>query len=188
VIKTNRTVSTGEKTSWYDSLRSLRWCWDQASGTLAQQLTTDGGGVQWLKAKLLDRNSKLCQLRFVRSQQIIVCLQQHCTFTQYLYIFQSVQHYGPALVVQWINHLGTIWGTAWRDVVGRFSPSLGPVRRICLLKNYFIIIPTRMMIREIIPGRRVRWCPLKTVTVAGILISSVKVPAAPMLSASDRCG
>jgi len=37
-----------------------------------------------------------------------------------------------------------------------------------------------MMIREIIPGRkqRVRRCPLKTLTVAGILISSIKVLAA----------
>jgi len=34
-----------------------------------------------------------------------------------------------------------------------------------------------MTIREIIPGRqqRVRWCPLLNVTVAGTLISSVKV-------------
>jgi len=47
------------------------------------------------------------------------------------------------------------------------------------MENYFIIIPMHMMIREIIPGRkyRVRWCPLKTVTVAGILIISVKVLA-----------
>jgi len=35
------------------------------------------------------------------------------------------------------------------------------------------------MIREIIPGRqqRVRQCPLYNVTTAGILISSIKVPA-----------
>jgi len=41
-----------------------------------------------------------------------------------------------------------------------------------------------MMIREMIPGRqqRVRRCPLQNVTVAGILISSVKVPAALMLA------
>ena len=40
------------------------------------------------------------------------------------------------------------------------------------------------MIMEIIPGRqqRVRLCPLSNVTVAGILISSVKVPAALTLA------
>jgi len=40
------------------------------------------------------------------------------------------------------------------------------------------------MIRKIIPGRhqRVRRCPQKNVTIAGILISSIKV-----LAAADRC-
>jgi len=33
-----------------------------------------------------------------------------------------------------------------------------------------------------------RRCPLKAVTVAGILINSIKVPAAPTWSAADRCG
>jgi len=33
------------------------------------------------------------------------------------------------------------------------APDLGPVRRVRLLKNYFIMIPIHMMIREIIrPG------------------------------------
>jgi len=47
-----------------------------------------------------------------------------------------------------------------------------------------------MMIREIIPGRqqRVRRCPLQTVTVAGILISSVKVLATLTWAEADRCG
>jgi len=46
------------------------------------------------------------------------------------------------------------------------------------------------MIREIIPYRqqRVRRCPLQNVTVAGILISSVKVLAALTLAEVDRCG
>jgi len=46
-----------------------------------------------------------------------------------------------------------------------------------------------MMIREIIPDRKlgVRQCPLKTVAVAGILISSVKMSAAPTWSEADRC-
>ena len=41
-----------------------------------------------------------------------------------------------------------------------------------------------MMIREIIPGsqQRIRRCPLSNVTVAGILIKSVKVPAALTLA------
>ena len=45
------------------------------------------------------------------------------------------------------------------------------------------------MIREIIPGRqhRVRRCSLQNVTVAGILISSVKVLAAATLAEADRC-
>jgi len=44
------------------------------------------------------------------------------------------------------------------------------------------------MIRKIIPGRqqRVQWCPL--VTVAGILISSITVPAALMLAEVGRLG
>ena len=45
-----------------------------------------------------------------------------------------------------------------------------------------------MMIREIIPGKqqRVRRCPLQNVTVAGILVSSVKVPASLTLDKVDR--
>jgi len=39
-------------------------------------------------------------------------------------------------------------------VVQRFNPSFDAVRRVRLLKNYFIIIPIHMMIREIIPGRK----------------------------------
>ena len=39
-------------------------------------------------------------------------------------------------------------------VVCRFNMSLGPVRHVRLLKNYFIIIPTHMMIWEIIPVRK----------------------------------
>ena len=57
------------------------------------------------------------------------------------------------------------------------------VRRVSLGKsNYVRIIPTHMMIREIIPGRRqrVRRCPLQNVTVAGTLLSSVKVSVALM--------
>ena len=38
-------------------------------------------------------------------------------------------------------------------VVYRFNPSFGPVKHVCLLKIYFIIIPMHVMIREIIPGR-----------------------------------
>jgi len=43
------------------------------------------------------------------------------------------------------------------------------------------------MIREIIPGRqqRIRRCPL---TIAGILISSIKVPAMLTLAEVDRLG
>jgi len=51
------------------------------------------------------------------------------------------------------------------------------VRRVRLRNsNYVKIIPTHMMIREIIPGRQqtVRRCPLYNMTVAGTLISSVK--------------
>jgi len=61
-----------------------------------------------------------------------------------------------------------------------FNPSRSPVRRVCLRKsNYLKIIPMHMMVTEIIPGRqqRVRRCP--HVTIAGILISCVKVLAAP---------
>jgi len=39
-------------------------------------------------------------------------------------------------------------------IVRRFNPSFGPVRHVCLLKNYFIIIPMNMMIREIVLGRK----------------------------------
>jgi len=59
------------------------------------------------------------------------------------------------------------------------------VRHIHLRKsNYVKIIPTHMMIREIFPGRqqRVRWCPLQNMTVAGTLISSVKVSVALTLA------
>jgi len=49
-------------------------------------------------------------------------------------------------------------GAVERDVRGSrgsgFNPSLGPVRRVRLLKNYFIIIPMHVMIREIIQGRK----------------------------------
>jgi len=39
-------------------------------------------------------------------------------------------------------------------VVWRFNPTLGLVRRVLLLKNYFIIILMHMMIMEIIVGRK----------------------------------
>jgi len=42
--------------------------------------------------------------------------------------------------------------TCAAPVVRRFNPSFGPVRRVCLLKSYFII-PMHVMIREVIPGR-----------------------------------
>ena len=45
-------------------------------------------------------------------------------------------------------------------------------------KELFIIIPIHMMNRELIPGKKIRRCPLSTVTVADALISSVKVSAA----------
>jgi len=38
-------------------------------------------------------------------------------------------------------------------VVWRFNPTFGPVRRVSLLKIYSVIIPTYMMVREIIPHR-----------------------------------
>ena len=38
-------------------------------------------------------------------------------------------------------------------VVRRFNLSFRPVRRVRLLKNYFIIIPMHVTIREIILGR-----------------------------------
>ena len=46
------------------------------------------------------------------------------------------------------------------------------------------------MIRELIPGRqqRVQRCPLSNVTVADILISSVKMLAALTSAEADRCG
>ena len=55
------------------------------------------------------------------------------------------------------------------------------VRHVRLRKsNYVKIIPTHMMIRDIIPGRqqRVRQCPLENVTVTVTLISSIKVSVA----------
>jgi len=39
------------------------------------------------------------------------------------------------------------------DVVRRFNPSFGPVRRIRLVKIYLTTIPMHVMIREIILGR-----------------------------------
>jgi len=52
------------------------------------------------------------------------------------------------------------------------------VRCVRLRKsNYVKIIPTNMMIREIIPGRQQR-VRRRNVTVAGTLISSVKVSVA----------
>ena len=66
---------------------------------------------------------------------------------------------GPARVVLWLDHLGAMCSA----VGSRFNSSRCPVRRVCLRKrNYVKIIPTNMMIREIIPGRqqRVRRCPL----------------------------
>jgi len=72
-----------------------------------------------------------------------------------------------------------------------FNPSRGPVRRVRLRKsNYLKIIPMHMMIREIIPGRqqRVRQCPLQNVTVAGMLISSVKVLVTLTSTEAERFG
>jgi len=43
--------------------------------------------------------------------------------------------------------------TCAAPVVRRFNRSFGPVRRVRLLKSYFIIIPMHAMIREVIPGR-----------------------------------
>jgi len=59
------------------------------------------------------------------------------------------------------------------------------VRRIRLRKsNYVKIMPMHMMIMETIPDRqqRVRRCPLQNVTVAGTLISSVKMSVALTLA------
>jgi len=56
----------------------------------------------------------------------------------------------PAHVVQWISHSDA---TCAVTVVQRFNPIFGPVRHVCLLKVYFIIIPMHVMIGEIIPGR-----------------------------------
>jgi len=72
----------------------------------------------------------------------------------------------PARVVWWLEHLGAMCSRAWRAqcaIGSRFNSSHGPVRRVRLRKsNYVKIIPTHMMIREIIPGRQQRvWqCPL----------------------------
>jgi len=38
-------------------------------------------------------------------------------------------------------------------VVRGFNQSFGPVRRVRLLKIYFMTIPMHVMIREIIPGK-----------------------------------
>jgi len=43
--------------------------------------------------------------------------------------------------------------TCAAPVIRRFNPSFGPVRRVHLLKSYFIIIPMHVMIRKVIPGR-----------------------------------
>jgi len=43
--------------------------------------------------------------------------------------------------------------TCAAPVVRRFNPSFCPVRRVRLLKSYFIIIPMHVMITEVIPGR-----------------------------------
>jgi len=71
-----------------------------------------------------------------------------------------------ARVVGWLDHLGAMCNRAWHTqcaIGARFNSSRGPVRPVRLRKgNYVKIIPTHMMIREIILGRqqRVRWCCL----------------------------
>jgi len=86
----------------------------------------------------------------------------------------------PARVVQWLNHLGAMCRRAWRVKWPRSGTK----------KELSKIIPMHMMIREIIPGRqqRVRRCYLQNVTIAGILISSVKVLAALTSAEADRNG
>jgi len=62
----------------------------------------------------------------------------------------------PARVVRWLNHLDTMCSRAWRAlcaVGSRFNSSHGPGKaRPPGKSNYVKIIPTHMIIREIIPG------------------------------------
>jgi len=111
----------------------------------------------------------------------------------------------PARVVRWLDHLDAsaverdmrcmplVRGLIIIIIIIRFVKrqnvkrlpwrlirAAARVRRVRLRKsNYVKIIPTHMIIREIIPGRQqmVRRCPLY-VTVAGTLISSIKVSVA----------
>ena len=64
----------------------------------------------------------------------------------------------PARVVRWLDHLGAMCSRVWHmqcAIGSRFNSSRGPVRCVHLREsNYVKIIPTHMMIREIIPGRQ----------------------------------
>jgi len=57
-------------------------------------------------------------------------------------------------------------------------------------KELFQIIPMHMMNRDIILGRkkRVRWCPLTSVTVADTLCSSVNVVSHACMAEAERHG
>ena len=105
-------------------------------------------------------NAKLCELKVPLNPN-----QPTSQPTIRKYTVTDVRS-GPARVVRWLDHLGAMYSRAWRAwcaVGSGFNSSRGPVRHVRLRKsNYVKIIPTHMMIREIIPGRqqRVRRCPL----------------------------
>jgi len=71
----------------------------------------------------------------------------------------------PAHVVRWLDHLGAMCvecDVCCVPLVRGSIRAAARVRRVRLRKSNFVkIIPTHMMIREIIPGRqqRVRRCP-----------------------------
>ena len=76
-----------------------------------------------------------------------------------------------------------------RDAPQEPGSKFGPGESV-FTKELFQIIPVHMMNREIIPGRkkRVRGCPLQSVTVVDILISSVKVVSHACMAEAKRRG
>jgi len=105
---------------------------------------------------------------------VLVVLSCDNVILHYYYYYYYYSHLMVLLLLHPFN--GLFCGTSWvsqlqkgvldftgaRDNGGSIRAA-AQVKRVHLCKsNYVKIIPTHMLIREIIPGRqqRVRWCPL----------------------------
>ena len=97
------------------------------------QVSCDSGGC----SKASDESFKSVDVSTTSSQRSLADLRGTCT---HIYTSIHVQTPHSDLTLPPLFH-------------SRLPRAPGPVRRVRLLKSYFIIIPMHVMIREVIPGR-----------------------------------